>query len=62
MCEVTVLLGLAETVSESQLAVSRVIGGAFSSFLLVLKSVGRWLLWDSGVNWLFDFIPASFPS
>lgn len=41
MCEVAVLLGLAETVSESQLAASRMIGDAFSSFLLSLKSVGR---------------------
>ena len=32
MCEITVLLALAETVSEPQLAASRVVGDAFSSF------------------------------
>lgn len=50
-----------ETVSDGPLAASRVIGEAFSNSSLAFKSVGRWVLWDSGMNWPFDFIPVSFP-
>lgn len=62
MCEVTVLLSLAETISEPQLAVFRVTGDASSCFSLVLKSVGRGVLWDSGLNWPLDFMPDSLPA
>lgn len=62
MCEITVLLGLAETISEPQLAASRVIGDAFSSFCWLSN---RWVdgylgtqIWTGPVV----FIPASFPS
>lgn len=60
MCEITLLSGLAEIISEPQLAAFRVIGDVFSSFLLALKSVGRWVPWDSGMNWPFDFYTSFF--
>ena len=62
MCEVTLLLGVAETVSESQLAASRVICDAFSNFSLSLKSKRRWVLWDLGINWPFDLDQPPFPA